>query len=166
MDEDSEIQSLREQAERLAARNTELERELHQEQRRYAALSVDADRREQRALRLLPDFQAHRGEIQYLRHMTSWYWNQAQSADEARHAITGPLQATAIRLCAGTDATVKATDVAGWLDRAIDQEKKPLSRKGYRALADCLREGGCDHDGLSEQVKADIILVLGLTGGR
>lgn len=165
--ENDNVRALRGQIERLAARNTELEGKLRQEERRCAALMVDADRRERRALDLLPDCEAHRSELQYLRHMTSWYWDQAQKEDEARHAIVGALQVTALRLRdAGPDASVNAADVAGWLDKAVDRQKRPLNRKGYPTLADCLRGGGCDHDGLSDQVKADIARVLGLAPGR
>ena len=125
-----------------------------------AALMVDGDRREQRALALLPDCDAHRRELQYLRHCVSWYWSEMTSAEEARQAIVGGLLVTAQRL--RPDVTFTGTELAGMLQAAVDKQKGPLKRKGYPTLADCIRGGGCDHDGLSDAVLADIAEALGL----
>lgn len=125
-----------------------------------AALMVDGDRREQRALALLPDCDAHRRELQYLRHCVSWYWDNAQTAEEARQAIVAGLLVTARRL--RPDVTFTGAELAGMLEKAVDRQKGPLKRKGYPTLADCIRAGGCDHDGLSDAVKADIAEALGL----
>ena len=82
------------------------------------------------------------------------------SAEEARQAIVGGLLVTAQRL--RPDVTFTGAELAGMLQAAVDRQKGPLKRKGYPTLADCIRAGGCDHDGLSDAVKADIAEALGL----
>jgi hypothetical protein len=148
----------------LEARNAELERKLYQAEKRSAALMVDGDRREQRALALLPDCDAHRSELQYLRHMVSWYWDGMNSAEEARQAIVTSLLLT-VRGLDNAGGTVRSADVAAWLEKAIDKQKKPLARHGYPTLADCLRSaaGTCEHDGISAAVKNEIAGALDLT---
>lgn len=165
--EQEEMRHLREQVAQLKAANTELSRKVSQLRSSNGALMVDADRRERRALDLSADCTAHGDEIQYLRHCASWYWNSMNDSEEARHAIVGALGKTVLNLRRTpgtfTSGTVKASDLVAWLEGAIDKQNKPLKRHGYPTLADCLRAGGCDHDGLSDPVKAEIAEALGLT---
>lgn len=135
------------------------------EKRRSAALLVDADKRERRALDRLPDCDAHRSEIQYLRHAASWYWDAAQNAEVARSAIVGELIIAARKLECRKDA-IPAAEVAGVLDSATAAQKKHLGKHGYPTFADCQRGGGCDHDGLSDSLKAEIAGALGLLPRR
>jgi hypothetical protein len=149
----------------LEVRNAELARKVNQLRDSNAALMVDGDRREQRALALLPDCDAHRSELQYLRHMVSWYWDRMNSAEEARQAIVGALGKTVLDLSVNPDYTVSAGELSSWLEKAIDKQKKPLARHGYPTLADCLRSaaGTCEHDGISDAVKNEIAGALDLT---
>jgi hypothetical protein len=150
----------------LTAANAELSRKVSQLRSSNGALMVDADRREQRARLIAEDCEAHGREIQYLRHCASWYWQSMNDSDEARQAVVTANMLTARNLREhGADATVKAADVAGWLDKNTGKQDKALRRHGYPTLADCLRStaGKCEHDGLSSQVKADIVKELGLT---
>jgi hypothetical protein len=156
---------LQERIERLARENTELAEKARRESDRATALYVDADRREQRALALLPDCEAHRGELQYLRHCVSWYWHTMNDAEEARGAIVMSLMLNAQRAReAGPDATVKAADVADWLDKAVARQDKPLRRTSFPTLADCLRSahGGCSHDSVCGDVIIDVLHALDL----
>lgn len=157
--------SLRAQVERLTAERGALQRKVYDEKRRNAALMVDGDRREQRALALLPDCAAHRTELQYLRHCVSWYWHNMTDSDQARQEVVTALMLTAQRLGgAGQDATVKAADVASWLRKAVDAQNKPLRRTSFPTLADCLRSahGDCDHDGACGDVVAEVVAAFGL----
>jgi hypothetical protein len=138
-----------------------LRAELAAERDRSAALLVDADRREQRALDLLPDCGAHKREIQYLRHMASWCWESAQRAEEARQAVVSELELAADRVSERAEP-VPAHVVAEALRRAAGRQEKALARHGHPTFADCQRRGGCDHDGLSDEVKAGIAEALGL----
>lgn len=158
------IRSLMAQVERLTAQRDELQRKVYAEKRHNGALMVDADRREQRALALLPDCSAHRSELQYLRHVASWYWNSLSDSEEARMAIVGALGKTVLDLSANPGYTVSAAELSGWLQKAIDKQKRPLNRHGYPTLADCLRSaaGDCEHEGISEDVKREIAEALGL----
>lgn len=155
-----EVSRLQARIDQLTAQKADLEAKLSQARSSAAARLVDADRREQRALALLPDCDAHRREIQYLRHCASWYWQSMTTAEEARRAIVGGLLVTAQRL--RPEVTFTGAELSAMLGRAVDRQDKPLRRKGYPTLADCLRAGGCDHDGLSDAVKADIAKELGL----
>jgi len=148
----------------LEARNAELERKVNQLRGSNAALMVDGDRREQRALALLPDCEAHRTELQYLRHCVSWYWHCMNDSEEARWAIVTSLLLT-VRGLDNTDGTVNVADVAAWMTRAVKAQEKPLKRHGYPTLADCLRSaaGACEHDSISDAVKNEIAQALGLT---
>jgi hypothetical protein len=160
------IRSLMAQVEHLTAERDALQRKVYEEKRRNGALRVDGDRREQRALALLPDCEAHRRELQYLRHCVSWYWHCMNDSDEARGAMALSLTMNAQRAReAGPDATLKAADVAEWLEKAATRQDKPLSRHLYPALADCLRSahGDCDHDGVCGDVVAEVVAALGLT---
>jgi hypothetical protein len=145
---------------RLQARVTELEGKVSQLRSSNGALMVDGDRRERRAAEAALDCAEHGRELQYLRHCASWYWSQMNDAEDARQAIVGSLQMNAQRL--RPEVTFTGAELAGMLLKAVDKQKGPLNRKGYPTLADCLRAGGCDHDGLSDAVKADIAAVLGL----
>jgi hypothetical protein len=160
----SVLTELRAQVAQLTADKAELERKLYQEKRHCAALMVDGDRKEQRALALLPDCDAHRRELQYLRHCVSWYWQSMNDSDEARMAIVGALGKTVLDLSVNPGYTVSAAELSGWLSKAIDKQKRPLNRHGYPTLADCLRSaaGGCEHEGISEDVKKEIAEALGL----
>jgi hypothetical protein len=150
--------------ERLRARVTELEGKVSQLRSSNGALMVDADRRERRAAEAALDCTGHGRELQYLRHCTSWYWSKMNDAEDARQAIVGGLLVTAQRL--RPDVTFTGAELAVMLQKAVDRQKGPLKRKGYPALADCSRAGGCDHDGLSDAVKADIARALGLADVR
>jgi len=156
------IRALMAQVERLTAERADLAEKLSREKDRATALYVDGDRREQRALDLLPDCEAHRRELHYLRHMASWNWHAMNDAEQARQAIVTALILTARGI--DPDSTVKGADVAGWLLKAVDAQDKPLRRKSYPTLADCLRSDshGCAHDGLSADLVADIAKGLGL----
>jgi hypothetical protein len=159
------LRTLRAQVERLTAEKAELAEKLSHEKDRATALYVDGDRREQRALALLPDCEAHRRELQYLRHCVSEYWHAMNDSDQARRAIVSANQLTARNLSGGgPDATVKAADVATWLMRNVDKQDKALKRHVFPTQADCLRSaaGGCEHESICDDVKADIAEVLGL----
>jgi hypothetical protein len=158
------IRSLQAQVERLTAERDELQRKVYAEKRHNGALMVDADRREQRALALLPDCDAHRRELQYLRHMVSWYWNIMNDSEDARHAIVGALGKTVLDLSVNPGYTVSAAELSGKLQKAIAAQDKPLKRHGYPTLADCLRSaaGTCEHEGISDDVKKEIAEALGL----
>jgi hypothetical protein len=161
------VRSLRAQVERLTAENAKLQAKIHAERSHNGALMVDADRREQRALALLPDCEAHRQELQYLRHCVSWYWNSMNDSEDARHAIVGALGNTVLALergAADPDGKVGAAELLTWLKAAIAKQNKPLSRHGYPSLADCLRSaaGECDHEGIAPEVKAEIAEALGI----
>lgn len=160
----SVLAELRAQVAQLTAGKAELERKLYQEERRSAALMVDSDRKEQRALARLPDCDAHRSELQYLRHMTSWYWHGMNDSEEARHAIVGALGKTVLDLSVNDGYTVSAAELSGWLQKAVDRQKRPLARHDYPTLADCLRSahGDCEHAGVCEHVKSEVAEALGL----
>lgn len=147
----------------LEAENASLREKLHREEQRCAQLLADGDRREQRALNQLPDCDAHRSEIQYLRHLASWYHDREQQADTARKAMATSLVVTSQRLEGRTDP-VPAPDLVKWLRDAARANLNILHgrRKRYPNLADCARAGGCDHDGISDDLKTDIARVLGL----
>ncbi len=159
------IRSLMAQVERLTAEKAELQAKVYEEKSHNGALMVDADRREQRALALLPDCEAHRRELQYLRHCTGEYWHAMNDADEARRAIVGALGKTVLDLSANPGYTVTAAELSGWLQKAIDKQDKPFRRHVFPTQADCLRSaaGECEHSGICDDVKADIAAVLGLT---
>lgn len=153
MTKDEEIARLRRQV-------ADLEDTVSRSRSNEAAVRVDADRREQRALALLPDCEAHRRELQYLRHCASWYWDNAQVSEQARQAIVSALLVTALRL--RPEVTFTGAELSAMLEAAVDKQKRPLKGRQYPTLADCIRAGGCDHDGLSDAVKADIAEALGL----
>jgi hypothetical protein len=148
----------------LEARNAELERKVNDLCSSNGALMVDADRRERRAAQNALSCTEHGKEIQYLRHVASWYWQCMNDSDEARHAIVGALGKTVLDLSVNPDYTVTAAELSGKLQKAIDKQNKPLRRHGYPTLADCLRSaaGGCEHEGISDAVKKEIAEALGL----
>jgi hypothetical protein len=160
------IRSLMAQVERLTAERDDLAKKLSREENHVAALMVDGDRREQRAMALLPDCEAHRRELQYLRHCASWYWHNMNDSDEARAAVVTALMLTARNAReAGPDATVKAADIADWLEAAVKKQNRPLHRTSFPTMADCLRSahGDCDHDAVCGDVIAEVVEALGLT---
>jgi hypothetical protein len=150
---------------RLEDENARLREELATEKRTSAAWFVDADRRERRALDLLPDCDAHKREIQYLRHMASWCWDSAQRAEGARGAIVAELILAARGLQHQAEP-VPVHVVAEALTKAVGGQKKALARRSYPTFADCLRAGGCDHDGLSADLKAEIAEAPGSTASE
>lgn len=162
------LRSLRAQVERLTAEKADLADKLSREKDSAAHARVDGDRREQRALALLPDCEAHRRELQYLRHQVGEYWHVMNDSDEARRAIVGALGKTVLDLRSTpgtfTTGTVKAADLVTWLEKAIDKQDKPLRRHVFPTQADCLRSaaGECEHESICDDVKADIAEVLGL----
>jgi hypothetical protein len=161
----SVLAGLRAQVEQLTAEKAELAEKLRREEDRSAALLADGYRKEQRALALLPDCDAHRRELQYLRHCVSWYWESMNNSNQARGAVVLANLRTAGRMDAcGPDGTVKAAEVAAWLRKNADAQKRPLARQGYPTLADCLRSaaGQCEHEAISDDAKKDIAEALGL----
>ena len=122
-------------------------------------LMVDADRREERARKEAHDCAAHGREIHYLRHMASWQWAAHEESESAYRGLVSALILVSQRL---TGEPVPAGVLAGWLGKAIDAGNKHLGRRKFPSLADCLRAGGCDHDGLSDGLKADIAEALGI----
>lgn len=162
----TELRLLRARIARLETEKADLAEKLSREKDRATALYVDGDRRERRALALLPDCEAHRGELQYLRHCVSWYWHNMNDSDGARAAVVTSLMLTARGAReAGPDATVKAADVADWLEKAVAKQNKPLHRTSFPTLADCLRSahGDCEHDTICGDVIAEVVAALGLT---
>jgi hypothetical protein len=155
---------LQARVEQLTAQNEELQDKVRQYQTSNGALMVDADRREQRASERALSCTEHGKELQYLRHLASWYWASMVQQESARQAIVMMNLNTAKGMRElGADATVEAARVAGWLTKNVDAQNKVLRRPaGYPTLADCLRAGGCDHDGLGDGVKAEIAEALHL----
>ena len=151
MTKDEEIARLRRQV-------ATLEDKVSQLRSSNAALTVDGDRREQRALALLPDCDAHRRELQYLRHRVSWYWSEMTSAEEAG---TSSGRSPRDRAAAAPDRDLHRHRRGREL-KGHRQAQGPLKRERHPTLADCIRAGGCDHDGLSDAVLADIAEALGL----
>jgi hypothetical protein len=156
--------SLRAQVERLTAQRDELQRKVFEEKRHNGALIVDADRREQRALALLPDCEAHRRELLYLRHAVSEYWHAMNDSEEARQAVVMANLLTA-RRCGEMPpgATVAPADLAAWLTANTGKQDKALRRHSFPTQADCIRAGGCDHAHACEHVRRDLAEALGLT---
>lgn len=150
------------QVERLTADNAKLRASLYQEERRSAALLVDGDRREQRATKTAESCGEHGKEIQYLRHIASWYWASLNQQEEARGGIVIDLMLTVQKLGNRTEPVPVATLVT-WLNKAVKAQDKVFRRPmGYPALADCLADGNCDHDGLSDGLATEIAEALGL----
>lgn len=150
------------QVERLTADNKKLRENLYQEERRCAALLVDADRREQRATKIAESCAEHGKEIQYLRHIASWYWAGLNQQEEARADMITSLMLTIQGLGNRTEP-VPVDTLTTWLNKAVKAHDKVFRRpKGYRALADCLADGTCDHDGLTDGLAAEIAEALGL----
>ena len=148
---------------RLQAENEKLRDRVSLLERRCGHLMVDADRREERATKIAEDCAEHGKEIQYLRHMANWQWAAANQQQSARWAIVTALGNTEMGL-AHRSEPVPVDVLATWLRKAIDAQSKVLRRAdGYPTLADCLRGGGCEHEGLSDGLKAEIAGALGLT---
>lgn len=149
--------------ERLRGQVAELEGKVSQLRSGNGALMVDADRRERRAAEAALSCTEHGRELQYLRHCVSWYWDSMNVSDQARMAIVSANLLTAKGLREGHwGEQVDAAEVAEWLEKNADAQKRPLKGRAYPTLADCIRAGGCDHDGLSDDVKRDIAEALGL----
>jgi hypothetical protein len=121
---------------------------------------VDRDRQVEIARKEAHDCEFHGREIQYLRHMASWQWQHAQDEYNARSGFVGAL--ILVRRDLGSEP-VPADVLARWLTKAIDAGNKHIGKGKYPNLADCLRAGVCDHDGLSDGLKADIAEALGIT---
>jgi hypothetical protein len=163
---DQDTRALQARVDQLTAQVAELQAKVRQYQQSNGALIVDADRREQRAALAAEDCGEHGKQLQYLRHVASWYWAAMVQQESARWAVVTANMNTAKRLREELAArpTVDAAQVAGWLDKNADAQSKVLRRpSGYPTLADCVRGGGCDHDGLSDGVKAEVAEALGLT---
>jgi len=128
---------------------------------RCGHLMVDADRREERARQLAGDCGEHGKEIQYLRHVASWYWDAMTRAESARMAMITPLL-LARRDLDDNALPIPVKDVIRWLDEAVKGDQKAIGKRGYPTLADCIRGGGCEHDGLSEGIRAEIARALGI----
>jgi outer membrane murein-binding lipoprotein Lpp len=162
---DQDTRALRSRIGQLTAQVAELERKVNQYRSSNGALMVDADRREQRAALAAEDCAEHGKGLRYLRHLTGWYWAAMVQQEDARQAVVMMNLNTAKRMREqGADATVKAADVAAWLEKNVSAQRKVLRRPaGYPTLADCARAGGCDHDGLADGVKAEVAEALGIT---
>jgi hypothetical protein len=129
---------------------------------RCGHLMADADRREQRARAIAESCPEHGKEIQYLRHLASWCWAAMNQQESARRAIAAAAGNVLLAL-RDHGTAVPADTLAAWLTRVITAQGKVLRRPaGYPTLAGCLRGGGCDHDGLSAQLAAEIAAALGL----
>jgi hypothetical protein len=151
-----------ERIDQLTAQVAELRAKVRQYQSSNGALMVDADRREQRAALHAEDCAEHGRGLRYLRHLTGWYWAAMVQQESARQAVVMMNLNTAKRMRElGADATVKAADVAGWLEKNVDAQQRVLRRpSGFPTLADCARAGGCEHDGLSDDVKTEVAEAL------
>lgn len=147
------------QAASLQAENERLANRVRVLEARTGQLMVDGDRREQRAREEAHDCAAHGREIQYLRHMASWQWDHAQESASAYRGLVSALILVRQRI---TDAPVAPGVLSGWLDKAIAAGNRHIGKGGYPSLANCQRAGGCDHDGLSDGLRADIAEALGI----
>lgn len=163
-DQAGEVRRLQARVDLLTAQNAELQAKVRRYQGGNGALMVDADRRERRAAENALSCTEHGKELQYLRHTVSWYWAAMVQQESARQGVVMANQNTAGRMRGhGPDAMVRASDVADWLEKNVDAQNKVLRRPaGYPTLADCLRAGGCEHDGLADGVKAEIAAALQL----
>lgn len=155
--------ALIDETERLTVENARLHDRVRTLEARCGALMVDADRREEKARQRAEDCGEHGQEIQHLRHVASWYWAAMGQQEAARRAIVGALGNTVLGLRHHTEP-IDPAELAAWLDKAIAAQSKVTRRPAaYPTLADCLRAGGCDHDGLCDGLKAEIAGALGLT---
>jgi hypothetical protein len=75
----------------LEAENAKLRDRVGLLERRCGHLMVDADRREERALKQAGSCEYHGHEIQHLRHMADWCWAEANRQEGARQAIVSQL---------------------------------------------------------------------------
>jgi len=140
MDDAARIAQLEAENERLRERVTRLES-------RCGHLMVDADRREERALRQAESCEYHGEEIQRLRHMADWCWSNGNRQESARQSIVMVLFMLADK-CEASES-VPGAEVASWLRKAIDAQRKTGREPGFPTFADCQRAGGCDHPALS-----------------
>lgn len=148
---------------RLAAENAELRDKVSRWRDSATSARLDGDRRERRAAEAALDCGEHGEEIQYLRHMTSWYWSGHEQEASARRAMATGLIKT-VQAINPAGPPFPAADLLKSLQAAIDAQSKILHRpSGYPVPADCIRAGGCDHDGISDALKTDIARVLGIT---
>jgi hypothetical protein len=123
---------------------------------RYGALMVDANRREEAAAKRAEDCAQHGSEIQYLRHLASWCWNDGQDADEARQAVIVAMQQLAKQLD-GITEPVPVDKLRDWLKRAMAAHTRKVNKPpSYPTLADCQRAGGCDHEDIDHRLKAKL----------
>lgn len=156
-------EDLAREVERLSAGNARLRDEAAQWKDRATSARVDGDRRERRAAEAAADCARHGEEIQYLRHMASWYWNGQENEAQARRAMVMGLIKT-VQAIDPTGEPFPAAELRKSLQKAIDAHLKVLHRpSGYPVPADCIRAGGCDHDGISNELKTDVARVLGIT---
>jgi hypothetical protein len=147
---------------RLAKENLRLQERVRVLEQRCGHLMVDADRREERARAIAESCLEHGSEIKYLRHLASWYWAAMNQQESARRAIIGAAGSTLLALRDHT-GPVPAEVLSTWLDKLIHAQDRVLRRPaGYPTLADCLRGGGCDHDGLTPELAAEIASALGI----
>lgn len=150
----------------LEAENARLRDRASVLERRCGHLMADADRREERARKAAEDCAEHGKEIQHLRHLASWCWAAEQHADSQRRAVVAAIGNASLALRGRTEP-VPASEVTAFLDRITAAQKKVRKgHPGYPTLADCLRGGGCDHDGLSGALVAEIAQVLGIAAAR
>lgn len=147
----------------LEAENAKLRDRVGYLERQTGALMVDADRREERALRQAGSCEYHGHEIQHLRHMANWCWADASRQNGARGAIVAQLALAS----SGRDFVVlgKGTaerripvpgELAQWLGKCIDAQNKHMREPGFPTFADCQRAGGCDHPALSPSLSDEV----------
>lgn len=136
--------------ERLTRENEDLRQKLKLAKGNAAQARVDADRREKRALALLPDCEAHRNEIKYLRGLISWYYADMNRHEDARSSMVRALIIAGKKL----EDRTEPVPVPNLL-KAINDWTGPQAAIIRRPIP--------DFDDLSDDVKRDIARVLGIT---
>lgn len=145
-----------------AAEHERLLRRISTLESRCGHLMVDANRREERATEIAESCPEHGKEIQRLRHLSSWYWAASGHSDDCRKAVVGAIINASMAMRDRAEPVAPA-DLVKFLDKITDAQKRVTRRPiGYPTLADCLRAGGCDHDGLCGGLTAEVAAELGV----
>lgn len=123
---------------------------------RCGALMVDADRRVEAAYKTAEDCAEHGKEIRNLRHISSYYWAVERHADQARQAIvTEPILLR--RQLGGRTDTIPVDKLREWIEQALKAYDRSFRKEiGYPTPADCIRAGGCRHDDVSPELRAEL----------
>ena len=123
---------------------------------RCGALMVDADRRVEAALKTAEDCAEHGKEIHDLRHVSSYYWAAERHANQARQAIVTQLILLQRQLGGRTEA-IPVEDLRDWIEKALKAYDRSFRKEvDYPTVADCLRAGGCRHDDVSPELRAEL----------